>query len=165
MKTADRLVFKNPIKIQIWKNDALIADIDFSNAVTNQGKNYILNAGFNSGTQISSSSWYIGLIDGAGTPSLASGDLLSSHAGWTENTSYTGNRPAWGNGTASGQAVTNSSPVSYTMTSAGSLYGIFVASVNTGGMSTDILWSEAAFPSVVPVAIADQLKVTYTVAT
>lgn len=138
---------------------------DFLNGITNQGKNYILDAGFNAITQIGSTSWYIGLIDGTGTPALASADNLGSHAGWTEFTSYSGNRQAWGQGSASGQALTNASAATFNISATGTLYGIFIASVNTGGTSSNILWSTAAFTSPVPVTNGDQMKCTYTLAT
>lgn len=143
----------------------LKATYEVFNGITNQGKNKILDCMFNAATQIASTSWYIGLIDNSGTPTLAAGDTMASHAGWTENTSYSGNRPAWGQGAASSQAVTNASPATFNMSASGTLYGILVCSVATGGTGTDILWSTAAFTPTVPVASGDQMKVTYTLAT
>jgi hypothetical protein len=137
--------------------------IDADNAITNQGKGAILDTFFNGLTQISPTSWYIGLIDGSGTPALAAGDTLASHAGWTENTSYTGNRQLWGQGSSSAQAVTNASPATFNVTATGTLYGIFVCSSASGTSGT--VWSEAAFTSPVPVNNGDQMKVTYTLAT
>lgn len=134
------------------------------NAITNQGKNYVMNAAFASGAVIALGSWYLGLIDGAGTPVLAPGDTMASHAGWNENTSYSGNRPTWGQATSTAQSLSNATPASYTITVAGTLYGLFVVSVATGGLSTDILWSTAAFTAPVPIAIADQMRATYTLA-
>lgn len=136
---------------------------EINNGITNQGKNTILDTYFNSITQIASTSWYIGLIDGSGTPTLASGDTLSSHSGWTEFTSYSGNRQLWGQGSSSGQAVTNSSPATFNISATGTLYGIFIPSAATG--TTGTLWSTAAFTTPVPVSNGDQMKVTYTLAT
>jgi hypothetical protein len=144
----------------------LKGEYEFLNGITNQGKNYLLNAAFNAGAQIGSTSWYIGLIDNSGSPALAAGDLLSSHAGWTEFTGYSGSRPAWGQGSASGQAVTNASPATFSITATSdTLYGIFIASVASGGSSSDILWSTAAFSATVPVASGDSMKCSYTIAT
>ena len=33
--------------------------------------------------------FYLGLVDGATTPTFAAADSAASHAGWTENTGYT----------------------------------------------------------------------------
>lgn len=133
------------------------------NGITNQGKNKILDCMFNSSSQIAN--WYVGQISNSGSPSLAAGDTLASHAGWTEFTNYSGNRPAWGNGAASGQAVTNASQFTFNITATGSLYGLFVCSVATGGTGSDILWCTAAYPEPVPVSNGDQMKGTYTLAT
>lgn len=137
--------------------------IKVPNGITNPGKNNILDTYFNGATQITSTNWSIGLIDGTGTPSLASGDTLASHAGWTEFTNYSGNRQTWGQGSAASQAVTNASPATFNITATGTLYGIFVCSAATG--TTGVLWSTAAFTSPVPVTNGDQMKVTYTLAT
>jgi hypothetical protein len=139
---------------------------DFKNAITNQGKEYLLNCGFNGGTQIAASSWYMGLIDNAGSPTLAPGDKLGGHSGWNEFTGYSGNRPAWGQGSASGtQACTNATPASFTIGSSGTLYGLIICSVATGGTGTDILWSTAPFTTPVSVGVGDVMKATYTLAT
>ena len=45
--------------------------------------------------------WYLGLVTGPGAGNTyAAGDTLASHAGWTENASYSGNRKAVVFGTA-----------------------------------------------------------------
>lgn len=145
------------------KDDNFIARYEFPNGITNTGKNAILDTFFNSLTQITSGNWSIGLVDGTGSPALANGDTLASHAGWTEFTSYTGNRKAWGQGSAASQAVTNASPATFDISASGTLYGIFVCSATTGTSGT--MWSTAAFTSPVPVSNGDQMKVTYTLAT
>ncbi len=140
------------------------------NGITNQGKMKILDCMFNSGqgsnsSQIAYNSWYIGLIDNTGSPSLVNGDLMGAHGGWLEFTSYSGNRQLWTQGVAASNAVTNSSPVVFSISAPGTLYGIFIVSVATSGGPTDILWSTAAFTATVPVVNTDQMKVTYTLAT
>lgn len=151
--------------VEHFRDGERIGEYDVPNAITNQGKNYLLNAAFNGGTQVPANSWFVGLIDGAGTPALVAQDTLGGHPGWNEFTNYGGNRPAWGQGAASGQSLTNATPASYTIGGAGTLYGIFIASVNTGGSNGDILWSTAAFSAPVPVAGGDIMKSTYTLAT
>src|SRR4051812_19209518 len=154
----------------VWKVEHLDKDgnvkgvYEFPNGITNQGKNTILDTYFNALTQIAASSWFIGLIDNAGTPTLAAGDTMASHA-WTEWQSYDETtRRTWGQGSASAQSVTNAVAATFTINAAGTLFGIFIVSVNTKGGTTGTLWSTAGFPATVPVAIADQMKVTYTIA-
>ncbi len=71
--------------------------------VTNEGINHILNVEFHSGTQVLTGAWFLGLVNNSPGPSLDPTDTLASHAGWAESTDYSGDRPAWTNGAASGQ--------------------------------------------------------------
>ena len=152
--------------LEHYRQGELLATYDVLNSITNQGKNKILDCMFNGSAQIAAGSWFLGLIDnGAGSVALAAGDTLASHAGWSEWTGYSGSRPLWGQGASSGQAVTNAVAASFTITAVGTLYGIFIASVTTGGLITDILWTTAAFATVVPVASSDVMRATYSLAT
>jgi len=88
----------------------------------------------------------LGLINNSPTPTLASGDTLASHTGWSEiaySTGYTGNRPGWTNGAVSGNATTNASTINFAMLGTYTVYGLFVASVATG--TTGTLSCTAAF--------------------
>lgn len=148
-------------KVEHWRNGILIATYSFPNAITKVGKDYLFNAGFNSGTVIAQSSWCMGLIDNAGFSALVDTDTMASH-GWTEFTGYSqANRVAWGQATSTAQLVTNGTPCTFDITSAGNLYGIFIASNNTKGGTSGTLWTEGGFPAVVPIAIGDQIKNTY----
>lgn len=129
------------------------------NGITNQGKNSLLDIMFHAATQITT--WYLGLMDNSGYSAEAAADTLASHAGWTEFTSYSGNRKEWTEGAASSQSITNGTPVEFTMSAGGTLKGIFLCSVSTGTSGT--LWATAAFGSTVTVSNGDVLKVTYTV--
>lgn len=160
----DLLKLKGKFFVEHYDKDGnLKGKYPVNNGITNAGKNSILDVYFNSGTPLTT--WYIGLIDnGVGSNTLAAGDTLASHAGWAEFTNYSGNRVAWGQGAASSQQVTNASPATFTITGGGgTLYGIFVCTVNTG--TSGVLWSTAAFSATVPVVAGDQMKVTYTLAT
>lgn len=160
------LNFKGKFMVEHWRDGMMIGLYPVFNGITNQGKMKVLDVMFNSSTAIASTSWYIFLIDnGGGSPSLANGDTMGSHSGWTEFSSYSGNRKLWGQGSASGNAVTNASPVTFDISGSGTLYGIGIVSVATGGTGSDILWSTAAFNATVPVTNGDQMKVTYTLAT
>ena len=107
--------------------------------VVNEGLNYILNAVF----PVSPANiWYVGLINNSPTPTFAGTDSLAQVGGtngWAElpySTGYTGNRPLWTNGTASGQQITNSSYVSFAMLGTYTVYGIFLCTVASGVSGT-----------------------------
>lgn len=155
---------KGKLQVEHYRKNILIGRYDCNNGITNVGKNYILDVMFNGGTQIANNSWYIGLIDNSGFSALAAGDTASSHSGWTELTAYTqSTRIAWGSGSASSQATTNSTPATFDMNATNNVYGGFIASSGTKGGTSGILWATAGFSSVVPVSNGDQIKITYTV--
>ena len=99
--------------------------------------------------------WYMGLLNG--TP--AATDTLASHSGWTEETPYTGNRPAisWSAASAGSKTAT---AVAYSITSSATITGAFLSSVNTG--TSGILYSAGNFTSSRTVASGDTLNVTPT---
>ncbi len=128
--------------------------------VTNAGLNHALASEFTSGGIIAT--WYLGLINNSPTPTLAAGDTLASHAGWSETASYSGNRPAWTNGAVSGQATTNASTVNFAMSGTVTVYGMFVCSAASGSSGT--LWCTAAFTGgTQAVNNGDTLQTTFTI--
>lgn len=136
------------------------------NLVVNQGLQDMNTTYFNSGTQVTT--WYVGLITGPGSSTtIAAGDTLASHAGWTEYTDYSGNRKAAVFATATTadpSVITNSaSPAQFAITGAGgTVAGAFLASVATG--TSGILFSASDFqsPGDRVVVSGDTLNVTYT---
>jgi hypothetical protein len=130
---------------------------EFDNIVTDAGINYLLDAGLSGGTPITA--WYVGL---KGTGSVAAGDTLASHAGWSELTPYSGNRLAWTDGGVSAKSVTNSaSPASFAITGTATVTGAFLASAATGTSGT--LFSVGDSASSKSVEADDTLNVTYTI--
>lgn len=128
----------------------------FRNLVTTEGKNDIINKYFKGSAY--TAAWYLGLA-GAGTK--AAGDTLASHAGWSEVTPYSGNRPAITFGTTSGGSNT-ATAVSYSCNGSATVAGAFVASVNTGTSGT--LYSAGDFSGGSKiVGDGDTLNVTLTV--
>lgn len=132
------------------------------NLVVDAGALYMLGATFNATTQIAANSWYMGLKD---TNAPSATDTLASHSGWSELNPYTGNRPLWGQGAASGtgtgnRQVTNGTNVSYSITSSATVGGIFVCSAATGTSGT--LFNATAFSTSRAVANGDTLLCTYT---
>lgn len=117
---------------------------DIQNIVVNAGLNYLLDAGLSGGAQITT--WYLLLTDG--TPTVAAGDTMSSHAGWAEVTAYDeSTRAAWTDGGVSSQSVTNSASAAVFTISADSttVGGAGLTSVSTKGGTTGTLYAAGAF--------------------
>ncbi|MDE2472921.1 MAG: hypothetical protein KGL35_30470 [Bradyrhizobium sp.] len=126
---------------------------EIPNVVTTGGKDDLLDKYFAGSAY--TAAWYMGLLNG--TP--AATDTLASHTGWTEQTPYTGNRPAITWSSASGGSKAGSA-VSYSITASATVSGAFLASVNTG--TAGILYSAGNFSSSRTVASGDTLNVTPT---
>lgn len=127
----------------------------FHNLVTTAGKNDLLDKYFKGSSY--TATWFLGL---KGTGSAAAADTASSHAGWSEVTPYSGNRPAITFGTSSSGSNT-ATAVSYSINATQTVAGAFVQSVNTG--TTGILYSAGDFAASRSVVSGDTLNVTLTV--
>ena len=110
--------------------------------------------------------WYLGLITGPGSgTTIAAGDTLASHAGWTENTDYSGDRKAVSFGaatTADPSVINNSGSVAvFSITGTATIAGAFLASAATG--TSGVLFSASDFqsPGDRAVVSGDTLNVTY----
>lgn len=156
-------MFKNPVKVQCFDKDGNLKwEEEVFNGITDVGIAYLLDAGFNGGSQ--DTTHYIGLVDNAGFSAFADADTMSSHAGWSESVAYSeGTRVAWNPDAAATRAVTNSVTVDFTMSGSATIKGIFVSSNSTKSGTTGTLWATAAFSSNASVVASDVLKVTYTV--
>jgi hypothetical protein len=132
---------------------------EFSNLVVGEGLAKYLDATLKTG--LASPAWYVGL---KGTGTVINGDTLASHSGWSEINPYSGNRPAWTPGSITGtttKTVDNSaSKAVFSITSALTVYGAFMASVNTGTSGT--LLGAGDFGTARAVEIGDTLSVTVT---
>ncbi len=135
------------------------------NGVTTEGLTKLLNIGFGSSSHPKIATWYIGLIDNSPSPTLAAGDLHTSHAGWSESTVYSNStRVAWAptDLTAGQTTLTNSVAAAFNINGGATIYGVFMASVSTkGSTSAGTLYSTAAFSGTQAVANGDVLNVTY----
>lgn len=130
------------------------------NLVVNVGLDHALDIVLSAGTQVTT--WYIGLKNAG---AVAATDTSASHAGWTENTSYSeANRVTWTDGGVSGQSVNNSaSPAVFTSNAdSQAIAGVFLISNNTKGGSTGTLFSAVDFASVKNLDTSETLTVTYT---
>jgi hypothetical protein len=145
-----------------WKFEAFNSDgnplwvENVPNTVVDAGINDLLDKYFKGSTY--TAAWYIGLKN---TGTVDPGDTLASHSGWTENTSYTGNRQALTLGTVSGKSVNNSAnkgvfPINGTTT----IYGGFICNAQTG--TSGILYFAADFSAPRSLGNGDTLNVTIT---
>ena len=179
-KSGDQLQPRGRFVVEHFRKGVKIGHYEFPNGITNQGKNKLLDVMFHSVSAITT--WWLGLIDNSGYSALAAGDTYANinqaGNGWDEFTDYTdpanagsaSTRPEWTEGAASGQAITNGSPVVFDITSSGTVKGLFLvggaAGAQTKGDHTAsgaILWATASFTGGdVGVNTNDQLKVTYT---
>lgn len=136
----------------------------FHNLVVNQGLQD-LNTKYFKGSSYTAV-WYLGLITGPGSgTTYAAGDTLVTHAGWTEDTNYSGNRKAVTFGTATTadpSVIDNSaSPAVFNINNTTTIAGAFLATSASG--TSGVLFSEGDFTGGDKiVANGDTLNVTYT---
>ena len=138
----------------------------------NIAPNLVVNTGLQSmNTQFFTGSaytaaWYIGLVNGtSASTTFSGGDTLASHAGWSENSQYVGNRKAASFGAATLADPSNinnsSSAASFTMNATANIAGAFLTNVASG--TTGLLFSAADFqaPGDRSVVSGDVLNITY----
>jgi len=165
-------------RVEHWRKGEMIEVYHAPNLVTNEAKNRLFNGFFNAAaTYARYETWYLGLVDNADpTPSPAVGDVYAQINGtntWDTWEAYDeSTRPAWTSGASGSQIITNASPVVFTISASGAVYGLFLAGGpnaatkgdNTAGSlpNENILWCVTGFASG-PVSVQDddQLKVTY----
>lgn len=134
---------------------------DFNNGIVDEGIAYLLDLGFNAAND-DISTWYIGLIGTLTT--LAAGDTMASHSGWSEDQQYSESvRQTWGCGATAARSMTNATTADFSMNATTTINGIFITSSSTKGGTTGTLWSTAQFSSAASVTSGDTLKVTYTI--
>jgi hypothetical protein len=149
------------------KDGNLKWEAESKNLVVNVGLQD-MNAKYFTGSAYTAA-WYLGLYGAGASNTPAAGDTMSSHAGWTENTTYSNaTRPACTFGvptTANPSVATNSaSPASFSINGTTTVGGAFLVSNSTKGGSTGTLYSAADFsaPGDRSVVSGDTLTVTYT---
>jgi hypothetical protein len=123
------------------------------------GLNHTLDVELHGTTQVTT--WYVGLV--GATHTFAAGDTLASHAGWAEDTTYTGNRQEFVEAAASSGSTTNSaSKAVFPMTGTVTINGCFLCSASSGTSGT--LFGEGDFTGGArSVVNGDTLNVTVTV--
>lgn len=155
-------------KVECFDKDGLLKwTAESHNLVVNVGLQDMNTQYFKGATY--SATWYIGLYGAASSNNPAAGDTMASHAGWTENTTYSNaTRPAATFGTATTadpSVISNSaSPAVFNINGSTTIGGAFLVNNNTKGGSTGTLFSAADFqsPGDRTVVNGDTLNVTYT---
>ena len=135
------------------------------NLVTTAGRNDMLDKYFAGSAY--TATWYMGLVDGATTPSYSAANTLASHVGWTElaaGTAYTTTSTnritmAWNAASAGAKASTSTSfPIIASNTVAGAL-----VTATQSGSASGVLYSAGNFTGGNRTVVnTDTLNVTYT---
>ena len=131
------------------------------NLVVTVGKNSMLNEFF-SGSNYTAA-WYLGLVNGASSPSYNAADTMSSHSGWTEFTSYSNSTrpaPTWGSASSGSKATT---ATAFNINGSGTVAGAFMTTDDAISGTGGTLYSAGNFSGGSrTVASGDTLNVTYT---
>ena len=137
------------------------------NLVVNVGLQYMAGVALTSTAQITS--WYVGLYGAGASNTPAASDTMSSHAGWTEDTTYSNATRVAATFAAATNAnpsvVTNSaSKAQFDINGTTTIGGAFLTSGSAKGGTTGTLFSAADFasPGDRSVVNGDILLVTYT---
>lgn len=162
MEPSEAITICGNIYTEHRRNGKIIHTETIKNMIVNVGKNYILQTAFTDGTQTASNSFYISWINDSGYTGTNAADTMASHGGWTEWTSYTSaTRIAW-LPVAGAQLVGNAAtPLSFVMSAAGTLRGIFLTTNATKGGTTGNLISSALYTTPNTVAINDDIRTVY----
>jgi len=139
------ITFENHYHVECIGPDGKVKwTTEFDNLVTNAGLDDNLDKYLKGSAY--TAAFYVGLTDG--TPTVAAGDTMSSHAGWAEVTAYDeATREALTLGTVSSQSVDNSaSKASFSInTNSTTIGGAFIVTDNTKGGTTGTLYGVGAF--------------------
>ena len=119
-------------------------DESFENLIVSAGLTYLAGVALLSTTQITS--WFLGLTSSA--PTIAAGDTMASHGGWTEFTTYSESvrQTATLVAGAAGAASNSASPATFSINGSGTIGGVFLVSNSTKSGTTGTLLSAKALP-------------------
>jgi hypothetical protein len=131
-------------------NGHILGVYEIFNAITNIGKDYLLDAGFaGASAQVA----YAGLIDNTNFSDVDVDDTISSHPGWQEFNGYSDlTLPDWlstGDVSAS-QVLQNATPFEFNLNANGSVRGVYIvlgdnARADITGGNSGLLWATALF--------------------
>lgn len=151
-----------------WFIDAqgrLCWEEEYPNTVVTVGKNLALDT-YLAGSAYTVTGPYVFLISDSSYTAISAADTMASHAGWTEFTGYSGNRPTPSWSAASAGAKAFSSAVTFAVTSPGTLKGggiVFGSGAsNTPGNTGGTMYSAGLFTGGdQPVTSGGTLSVSY----
>ena len=134
---------------------------EYKNLVTTVGKNDLLDKYLTGSTY--TATWFLGLVDGASTPTYAAADTAASHAGWNESAAYSNSTrpaPTWNSASAGSKSTT---ATAFNINATATIAGTFLISNSTKSGTTGILYSAGSFTGGnKSVSSGDTLNVTYT---
>ncbi len=142
--TCVELAFNNTYEIECFDSSGGLRWREVvSNITVNVGLDDVLDKYWKG--SVYSASHFVGLSDG--TPTVAAGDTMASHAGWAEVTAYSeGTRQALVLGSVASQSVDNSAAKAvFSINGSATIGGAFVSTDNTKGGSAGTLVGVAAF--------------------
>ncbi len=132
------------------------------NLVTTAGKNLSLDT-ILAGSAYTAA-WYVGLVSSVSYTAIAAADTMASHAGWTEDVSYSNSTrvtPTFSAASAGSKAT--SAAAAFTINATATIKGCFMNSVSTKSGTTGTLLSAGLFSGGdKAVASGDTLNVSYT---
>lgn len=156
----DSLVRTGRFCLEKWEGRRLLGRVWYPNGIISASIDDLNNKYFRNGTP--PSAWYMGLIDNTGFSALSSSDSMSSHAGWTEITSYSeSTRPQWSPGASASGVLVNATRVEFTATADISVRGSFIVSNSTKGGTTGTLWSTGVRSSAIEYKTGQIVKAFY----
>ena len=131
------------------------------NLVVTVGKNDLLDKYFAGSAY--TAAWYMGLVDGASSPTYNAGDTLASHSGWTESTAYSGGNRitvAWNAASAGSKSST---ATTFNINASATIAGALLTVTQSNSVNTGVLYSAGSFTGGNrTVSSGDSLLVTYT---
>jgi hypothetical protein len=149
----EEMLIHGEFSIECLRDGEIVWEETFHNLVFNAGKADLLDKYFAGSAY--TATWYMGLVDGGSAPTYNAADTSASHAGWTENVTYSNAaRPtiAWnaatGTGGGSGSAGTGSkasTATAFNINGTATIAGCFLATVSTKSGTTGIFYSGGSF--------------------
>ena len=144
----------------LTRDGRLRARGSFPNAITTLGINGLLDSYFRG--EAAPAGFYLGVIDATDYTGLASNDTLASHAGWVELTDYDeAARPAWTPGAAASGLLTAPTACEFTVSAAVTAKGLLVATDDTKGGTTGVLWAHGLFDTEQVFQVGETLRCYY----